>query len=361
MKPPKIASVGPVRWMQENLFSSPLNTILTILAVLIVYGVLAPLIDWALVRGVFEGSDATPCRTETAGACWPAITERLGTIFYGKYPLEERWRPALVGLLGVGGLAWLMVPHVPAKGLAMLLMLTVYPVLAALLLLGGVAGLAPVSTQDWGGLLLTLVIAATSITLSFPLGVLLALGRRSDLPAVRWVSTAFIEFWRGVPLITVLFLAGVLLPLFVPGGQSVDHLVRALAGFVIFSSAYVAEAVRGGLQAVPPGQVEAAKAIGLGYWGATSLIVLPQALRLSIPSLVNTFCGIIKDTSLVAIIAFVDLLGQVQKIGQDAEWASPNTSATGYLFAGAIFWALCFGLSRYARHWERKLGSAQGR
>jgi general L-amino acid transport system permease protein len=203
--------------------------------------------------------------------------------------------------------------------------------------------------------MLSLIIAATAITLSIPFGILLALGRQSDLPVIKWFSVAFIEFWRGVPLITVLFMVQNMLPLFVPGGASIDNLLRALIAITIFASAYMAEVVRGGLQAIPKGQVEAAGAMGLGYWQTMGLIVLPQALRLSIPNIVNNFISLLKDTSLVSIIGFFDLLGMVQTSNQDPEWATPSTSFTGYIFAGAIFWILCFSMSRYSRYWERRL------
>jgi general L-amino acid transport system permease protein len=209
--------------------------------------------------------------------------------------------------------------------------------------------------------MLSLIIAATAITLSLPFGILLALGRQSDLPVIKWFCIAFIEFWRGVPLITVLFMAQNMLPLFLPDGITVDTLVRALAAISIFASAYMAEVVRGGLQAIPKGQMEAASAMGLGYWQTMGLVVLPQALRLSIPNIVNSFISLLKDTSLVSIIGFFDLLGMVQTSNQDPEWATPSTAFTGYIFAGAIFWILCFSMSRYSRYWERRLETGHGK
>jgi general L-amino acid transport system permease protein len=215
-----------------------------------------------------------------------------------------------------------------------------------------------VPTELWGGLLVTLVVASVGIAASFPLGILLALGRRSDLPVVRWTATAFIEVVRGVPLVTVLFFASVMLPLFLPENVTFDKLLRALVGVALFSAAYLAEVIRGGLQAVPRGQIEAADALGLGYWQKMGLVVLPQALRLVIPGLVNSFIALFKDTSLVLVIGLFDLLGIVQQSVQaDPKWFSPSTALTGYVFAGVVFWVFCFGMSRYSAYVERRLGS----
>jgi general L-amino acid transport system permease protein len=234
-------------------------------------------------------------------------------------------------------------------------MITVYPVVAFWLLAGGVFGLAPVETAEWGGLTLTLILAVTGIACSLPLGILLALGRRSQLPVVRYFSTAFIELWRGVPLITVLFMASVMLPLFLPGGMRFDKLLRALVGMTLFSAAYMAEVVRGGLQAVPRAQYEAAAALGLGYWRTMALVVLPQALRYVIPGIVNTFIGLFKDTTLVLVIGMFDLLGMMQAAATDAEWL--GFALEGYIFAGLVYWAFCFGMSRLSMHLERRLAT----
>ncbi|MEL6980298.1 MAG: amino acid ABC transporter permease, partial [Pseudomonadota bacterium] len=220
-------------------------------------------------------------------------------------------------------------------------------------------GLVAVETNRWGGLLVTLVVAIVGIVFSLPLGILLALGRRSSLPAVRYLSIAFIEFWRGVPLITVLFMSSVMLPLFLPDGVDFNKLVRALIGVMLFAAAYQAEVVRGGLQAMPKGQYEGAQALGLGYWKMMGLIVLPQALTLVIPGIVNTFIGLFKDTTLVLIISLFDLLGAIQATLTDSEWAVPVQSPTGYLVAASIFFLFCFGMSRYSLFMERKL--RQGR
>ncbi|MGD9894524.1 MAG: amino acid ABC transporter permease [Dehalococcoidia bacterium] len=216
-------------------------------------------------------------------------------------------------------------------------------------------GLRPVPTENWGGLLVTMVIAVTGIAVSLPLGIAFALGRRSKMPIVRLVSVIFIEFWRGVPLITVLFMSSVMLPLFLPEGVTFDKLLRALIGVALFSAAYMAEVVRGGLQAIPKGQYEGAQALGLAFWQMMNLVVLPQALKLVIPGIVNTFIGLFKDTTLVLIIGLFDLLGQVQSSFTDPTWASPYQSHTGYLFAACVFWIFCFGMSRYSMFMERRL------
>ena len=355
-----IERIRPIEWMRENLFSSPFNAVLTIVALVVVYALVVPLVQWALIDAVWTGDSRDACLVDGAGACWPFITNRIGLILYGFYDEAERWRANLTFFLLVAGVLWLTLPGMPRKMLVAVLMVTVYPVVAYFLLTGGF-GLEVVPTYRWGGLLLTLVVAVTGIVLSLPLGVLLALGRRSELPAVRIASVIFIEFWRGVPLVTVLFMASYMLPLFAPEGMTLDKLLRALIAVALFNSAYMAEVVRGGLQAVAKGQQEAAPALGLGYWRSNTLIILPQALRLAIPNIVSTFIGIFKDTTLVSIIGFFDLLGIVQTGTSDSHWASPSTAFTGYLFAAAVFWVFCFSMSRYSRHMERVLSAGDRR
>ena len=237
----------------------------------------------------------------------------------------------------------------------------VYPVITYFLLIGGVFGLVLVETPQWGGLLVTLVLSVTGIVFSLPAGILLALGRQSKMPVVRWLSIAFIETVRGVPLITVLFMASVMFPLFMPPGVNFDKLLKALVGVALFSAAYMAEEVRGGLQAVPKGQYEAAQSLGLSYWRVMGLIVMPQALRIVIPGIVNNFIGLFKDTSLVTVIGIFDLLNMVQAGFNDAIWASPQTGNTGYLSLALIYWAFCFAMSRYAIYVERRLDSGKKR
>ncbi len=349
-------------WLRETLFSSWGNAALTAAALWLAYWVAAGALDWALLRAVFTGDDGAACAAPGTGACWPFIVNKLGLFMYGRYPGAEQWRVNLTCVLALAGLAPLMIPRVPGKLWLSLYLLIAFPILAFILLSGGLLGLAPAPTARWGGLLVTLVVASAGIAASFPLGVLLALGRRSDLPAVRLVSIGFIEFVRGVPLVTVLFMASVMLPLFLPENVTFDKLLRALIGVALFSAAYLAEVIRGGLQAIPRGQYEAADALGLGYWRKMGLVVLPQALRLVIPGIVNSFISLFKDTSLVLVIGIFDLLGIVQQSVQaDPKWFSPATAATGYVFAAAVFWIFCFGMSRYSAWIEKKLSAGERR
>jgi general L-amino acid transport system permease protein len=253
------------------------------------------------------------------------------------------------------------IPSVPWKRENAFYLLVIFPIVAFTLLVGGYFGLRHVETALWGGLLVTLVVAITGIVVSMPLGVILALGRRSKLPIIRFFSIAFIEFWRGVPLITVLFMASVMLPIFLPPGVNFDKLLRALIGVALFASAYMAEVVRGGLQAIPKGQYEAAQAMGLSYWKVMRLIILPQALKIVIPGIVNSFISLFKDTSLVLIIGLFDLLGIVQFNFADSNWTSPSTPATGYVFAAFVFWIFCFSMSRYSIYTERRLHTGHRR
>ena len=278
---------------------------------------------------------------------------------YGFYPSELRWRVDLTAVLAIVGAAPLFISRFPRKAVYGIGFLVIYPIVAWCLLHGGVFGLDTVATSRWGGLMLTLVIAAVGIAGALPLGILLALGRRSNMPAVKVVCVTFIEFWRGVPLITVLFMSSVMLPLFLPEGMSFDKLMRALIGVILFQSAYIAEVVRGGLQAIPKGQYEAAGAMGLGYWRMMGLVILPQALKLVIPGIVNTFIALFKDTSLVIIIGLFDLLNSVKQAAADPAWLGMATE--GYVFAALIFWIFCFGMSRYSLHLERKLDTGHKR
>lgn len=361
LRPP--TGIGPLAWAKKNLFSTIPNTVLTLLGVWITWKLASAIVDWALLRAVFTGSDGTACSKPGAGACWPFITHKLDAFIYGRYPVDERWRVNLTFLLAAIGLGGLMMPSVPRKGLFALFTFVVFPVIAYYLLTGAPAlGLPIVETERWGGLFVTLVVAIVGIVASFPIAILLALGRRSKLPFVRWASIGFIELVRGVPLITMLFMASVMLPLFLPEGVNFDKLLRALIGVSLFSGAYLAEVVRGGLQAIPRGQYEAADALGLSYPQKMGLIVLPQALKLVIPGIVNSSIALFKDTSLVLIIGLFDLLGIVQQaISSDQTWFSPSTPATGYIFAGFVFWIFCFGMSRYSQWMERRLGAGDKR
>jgi general L-amino acid transport system permease protein len=501
--PPPPGTAGLQGWLRQNLFPSLASTLVTVGIGLLLGMIAWTIIDWALIRGVFTGQDREACAIEGAGACWPFVWAKFPQWLFGFYPIEERWRPALVFIIGVAGFVPMLMPSAPFKQWNALFLALAFPVIALILLSGGnfavsltsyavalmvallasvvlpmaslgleegvksnrlgVAlaliglipallwllaesmaamsglfllvglevldpvsrallslrdrvnghalmpylqagafvlaaifslmnlrrakaggmigswiataaaalvilmlldidfGLVPVETSSWGGLLVTLVVSVTGIAASLPLGILLALGRRSKMPIVRLFSVIFIEVWRGVPLITVLFMSSVMLPLFLPEGLSFDKLLRALIGISLFSAAYMAEVVRGGLQAIGKGQYEGAMALGLSYWQMMRKIVLPQALKVSIPNIVSTFIGLFKDTTLVLIIGIYDFLGIITAGTQDAKWASDQTGNTGYFVAAIIYWAFCFGMSRYAMFTEERLSAGTRR
>ena len=496
-KPPR-SQVGLTAWLQKNLFASVPDAILTIVGVALVMLILPPLLRWAFIDAQWLGADRGVCSTVAqggvqpdgwSGACWAFVRAKFETFMFGRYPIAERWRVVLTGILFVALLVPLMIPRIPGKTVNAVLFFGVFPVVAFMLLIGaalpfglvGLAGLAVqlvfaivsslialvfalpaillellfgadvagegirglgsyvawpfdflaefvygvrsateesvgavpslwidllfsaalvlgamrwrgastrtigvtaavlllaalalkltgldvglphVETALWGGLLVTLVLSFVGIAVSLPLGVLLALGRRSRLPVIKLISVIFIETVRGVPLITVLFMASFMLPLFAPPGVTFDKFLRALIGVALFASAYMAEVIRGGLQAIPKGQYEGADSLGLSYWQKTGLVVLPQALKLVIPGIVNTFIGLFKDTSLVGIIGMFDLLGIVRQAFSDTNWASPQTPITGLVFAGFVFWLFCFGMSRYSIYMERRLDTGHKR
>ena len=471
------SEVGAVGWMRTNLFSSITNTILTLVGLALIVWIVPPIINWAFVHAVWVGNGREDCLVPGTGACWAFVDAKFSQFIYGRYPIDERWRVNLTGILLVVGLIPMAIPRVPFKRENAIFLLVIFPIAALILLTGGhfyipaglvvflllvgglVSGLvagamtssgtgrmatiaaaatvvlviasffvpdpptplfglstfavltavaaviaavagflavynAPdrpgsgtlwvvwgiilgllavlalvninfglsfVETQLWGGLLVTLVVAIVAMVSSLPIGILLALGRRSTLPVVKFASIVFIEFWRGVPLITVLFMSSVMLPVFLPQGVNFDKLLRALIGVALFTSAYMAETVRGGLQAIPKGQYEGAKALGLPYWRMMQMIILPQALKIVIPGIVNSFISLFKDTSLVLIIGLFDLLGIVQLGFSDPKWASYKTPATGYVFAAFVFWLFCFGMSRYSIYTERRLDTGYRR
>jgi general L-amino acid transport system permease protein len=355
-------SRGAWQWTRANLFNTWRNTVLTLLVLWLIWSLGWPLLRFLLVDAVWDGASRVDCLAEKVGhevgACWPFIGAKFRQLMYGFYPIEEQWRVNLTAVLGVALLAPLLFPSVPYKAGNAVLFFAVYPVVGFVLLVGGIPGLPYVETRLWGGLLVTLVIAITGIVGSLPLGVVLALGRRSAMPIVRILSVIFIEFWRGVPLITVLFFATYMLPLFLPEGTAINPLLRVMIGVLLFAGAYMAEVVRGGLQAIPRSQYEGAMALGFGYWQMMGLIVLPQALKHVIPGIVNNFIGLFKDTSLVLIVAIFDLLGQLRAAFSDPNWATPSTLFTGFAFAGIIYFCFCFGMSRYALWTERRLNPA---
>ena len=365
-QPPPMRMTGAIGWLRENLFSSVFNITLTILIALLLAWVVPELAKFLLIDAVWTGSDRDAClesvQHREIGACWPFVWERLPYFIYGSYPIPQRWRVDVFFALLAIGIVWLLWLNAPRRDLGAFYFFVIMPVSSFVLLTGWSAiGLQPVDTVLWGGVLVTIVVASVGIVFSLPLGILLALGRRSHMPAVRTLSVIFIEFVRGVPLVTVLFMAGVMLPLFVPESFSPDKLVRALVGIAIFASAYMAEVVRAGLQAVPKGQYEGAMAVGLRYWQMMRLIVLPQALKVTIPNIVNTYIGLFKDTTLVFIVGIFDLLRTIEVARIDPKWATPVTSTTGYAVAAMFYLVFCYGMSRYARAMEARLARGDRR
>jgi general L-amino acid transport system permease protein len=324
---------------------------LTVVLALLVVAALVPFAQWAFLDAVWR-PDAAACRA-AHGACWGFIVEKHRFILFGTYPYDEQWRPALatLALLALWALSAMRIFWRPALALAWAAGLA----LIAVLMWGGVLGLPYVENERWGGLILTLLLSTIGLAVAFPLSILLALGRRSTLPVIRALSVAYIELIRGVPLISLLFMASVMLPLFLPAGVTIDKLARAQIALILFAAAYLAEVVRGGLQAIPRGQYDAAAAIGLGYWGATRSIILPQALRIAVPPLVNTFVGFFKDTSLVLIIGLFDLLSTIKVALTEPAWSGFGVEA--YLFAALVYFVFCYGMSRYSRRFERRAES----
>jgi general L-amino acid transport system permease protein len=431
--PPPVATAGLIGWLRTNLFSSPGNALLTLLALLIAFWVIPGFVRFLITDAVWSGADREACVAKGGvlpGACWAFVKDRLAYFIYGAYPVESRWRADLFFLLGALGIGWMLWLNAPRRDLGLVYFLVVLPlavygllsgsnplaflaypydlvtgrslilglVFAVLLFLAGflvarsegaaagratlfglaalailtaaglaferlwgAIGLAPVDTARWGGLMVTLVVAGVGIVASLPLGILLALGRRSKLPVIKFFSVLFIEFVRGVPLITVLFMANTMLPLFLPDNITVDKLLRALVGIALFASAYMAEVVRAGLQALPKGQYEGAMAVGLGYWQMMRLIILPQALKVTIPNIVNTYIGLFKDTSLLLIVGIFDFLKAIETARIDPQWAAPTVSPTGYAFAAIVYFIFCYGMASYARATERRLSKADKR
>lgn len=356
-RPAPSSTVGPLAWLRANLFSDWPTSLATVsIGALLLYWI-PPLLDWGLLRASWRPNfDA--CRVDGAGACWGVIAEKYRIILMGRYPFEEQWRPLLATVL----MTALLVASCMRAFWRRWLVLLWIGVLAAFftLMYGDILGLTKVETDRWGGLPLTLLLATLSIAMAFPLSLLVALGRRSELPAIRSVCTLYVELVRGVPLISVLFMASFMFPLFMPQGLTIDVLVRVLAGITLFAGAYMAEVIRGGLQAVPRGQIEAAATLGLSYWQTQRLIVLPQALAAVLPGLMNNFIAIFKDTSLVTIVSLYELTGALGlALNSDADWRPYKIE--GYLFIAMIYFAFCFSMSRYSLWVERQVNKGKAR
>jgi general L-amino acid transport system permease protein len=344
-----------IDWLRRNLFGSLLNTLLTLTVVAIAALILPPLFRWAIAQASFAGTTRAYCTGD--GACWTFIRVRLPLFFYGHYPPSQYWRVDLAAVLLVAFAVPVLRDGTRHRWLFVLLLLILFPALSAVLLWGGVLGLDYVDTTLWGGLMLDVIVSFVTVAGSLPLGILLALGRRSQLPVVRTLSIGYIELWRGVPLLTVLFMSAVLAPLFLPAGVSIDRLLRAMAALVLFNAAYMAEVVRGGLQGVDAGQDEAAHSLGLRWWQVQAFVVLPQALRIVVPGIVNTVVDLFKDTTLVTIIGLFDLLGAVEQALKDPAWLGFATE--GYAFSAVVFFVCCFAMSAYGRSMERRLARGQ--
>lgn len=355
-RPPAIMT-GPIGWIRKNLFDGPINSLLTLVSIAVIVLLVPPIFDWAFLKGVWNASSLTGCREiivathgeGATGACWAVINERFNQFLFGFYPPQLYWRPTLAFILLFVALAPILFTAVPRQALWFSL---AYPVIAFFLIWGGM-GLAPVESARLGGFMLALVIGVTGIAASLPLGILLALGRQSSMFFIKTICVVFIEFIRGVPLITLLFVASVLLNYFLPPGTSFDLILRVVIMVTLFASAYMAEVIRGGLAALPQGQYEAADSLGLNYWKSTRLIIMPQALKIAIPGIVNTFIGLFKDTTLVSVIGLLDPVGLLNPIRADSNWNGIVWEL--YVFVAMFFWIFCFSMSRYSMYTEHRL------
>lgn len=353
--PPPTERVPVLRWLKLNLFNSWTNSALTILIAVALWNWIPAFVQWGILDAVWYTKDHNVCR-EAAGACWAVVGEKHRPMLFGVYPYEEHWRLVLALVAYIGTIAITMWPR--SWHLRILVPLWVTTLVVVLVLLwGGVLGLAEVDSSQWGGLPLTMVLFTGTVVMGLPVAVLLALGRRSDLPAVKSVCVVFIECLRGVPLITILFVAVNVFPLFLPPGLEFDKLVRVMVGMAIFFACYQAEVIRGGLQAIPRGQLEAAESLGLGYWHTTIRIILPQALRICLPGIVNHVIAAFKNTSFVLIIGLFDILTATTAVMQDPLWRRFVVEA--YLFVALVYFCFCFALSKYSQQVERWLSEGR--
>ncbi len=366
-RPPPVATEGVLPWLKRNLFSDWQNSLGTLVIVAVLVVLVPPVFEWAVWNAIAR-PDNVACRAiGHAGACWGVIAEKYRLILFGRYPYEEQWRPLVATAMMIGLLVascyrgfwkpWLIGAWVAMLGVFFVLMhggvFTLVPGWFGIRPITFSTGLTPVETARWGGFPLTVMLSTIGLALAFPLSVAVALGRRSRMPGIRTLCVLYVELIRGVPLISVLFMASFMFPLFMPAGMSIDVLVRVQVGIILFSAAYLAEVVRGGLQALPRGQTEAAASLGLTYWQTTRKVVLPQSLRLVVPAIMNTFIGTFKDTSLVTIVSLYDLTGALQLALGDSDWR--KFFLEGQLFVAAIYFVCCFAMSRYSRWIERHL------
>ena len=342
---------GLIHWLKDNLFSTPSNAAMTLLGFYILYIIIPPFIQWAYTDATFVGETKADCTG--GGACWVFVGAKMDLFMYGFYPKVELWR--LQSALGLFVALIVVFKYLLNSVKSKFIVFSLYLIVAFILINGGIFGLENVSTDKWGGLMLTIVVAVVGIVFSFPIGIIIAFGRASNLPIIKSVCITYVEFIRGVPLITILFMSSVILPLFFPEGITFDKLLRALIGITLFQAAYVAEIIRGGLQSISRGQYEAADAIGLSYWQKMLLVILPQALKVAIPNLVGAFISLFQDTTLVLIIGLFDLLAMVRITAADSAWLGMETE--GYVFVTFVFWAFCYGMSRYSNKLEKQFNT----
>ena len=357
-RPAPRSHAGPIHWLRRQLFGDWRTALATVLLGGMLLWIVPQVLDWTVFSAVWRPDLAACKAAQGDGACWGVVAEKYRLILFGRFPYEEQWRPLVATLLLMGLVVASCMRTFWKPWLAALWALVL--VTFFVLMYGNVAGLSKVTTDRWGGLPLTILLSTLSIVLAFPLAVLVALGRRSDLPAIRAICTLYVELVRGVPLISVLFMASFMFPLFLPQGMTIDVLLRVLVGITLFAAAYLAEVIRGGLQAVPKGQVEAAATIGLSYWQTQRKIVLPQALAMVVPSIMNSFISILKDTSLVSIVSLYELTGSMDiALNSDANWKPFKLQA--YFFIALIYFSLCFAMSRYSRWVEARLNQSKQR
>src|SRR5450830_864792 len=348
-RPAPVNTEGPVAWARANLLADWKTTMATVLIGAVLLWLVPQFLNWAIVKAVWA-PNFEACRADGAGACWGVIAEKYRVIIFGHYPFEEQWRPLIATVLLIGLLVGSCIRRAWKAWLPAVWLL-VFAIFFTLMY-GNTLGLTQVDTDRWGGLPLTILLASVSLVMSFPIALLVALGRRSSLPAIRSFCTIYVELIRGVPLISVLFMASFMFPLFMPQGFKIDVLIRVLVGITLFAAAYSAEVIRGGLQAIPKGQVEAAATLGLSYWQTQRKIVLPQALAMVVPGIMNNFISTFKDTSLVTIVSLYELTGAMSlALNSDSNWR-PFT-IEGYIFIALIYFVFCFSMSRYS-HWVEK-------
>jgi general L-amino acid transport system permease protein len=353
------STLGIIGWTRRNLFANLFQGLATLLVLLGLGWLFWSLAKFLILDAVWYGNSRDACLSSAGvlpGACWAFIGDRLPYFIYGSYPIDERWRIDAFFLLGAMATAYALWINAPYKRVGLLYSFVIFPIISFFLLCGAPwIGVSHVPTDQWGGLMVTLVVAGVGIVVSLPVGIFLALGRRSTLPIVRYFSIMMIEVPRGVPLITVLFMANTMLPLFLPAGMNPDKLLRALIGIALFASAYMAEIIRGGLQAIPRGQYETALSLGFGYWRTMFLIIIPQALKIAIPNIVSINIGLFKDTSLLLIVGIFDFLSTIETARIDPKWAAPTVSASGYAFAAIVYFVFCWSMSLYGDYTERRL------